>query len=284
MRQRAKKVLAILFLGFIVLFVVRFLYSFAVPVEDLRRPFRRVAERMEQSVSFSYKRAIASNLTQIAASAELFLAQGNVQLLEVFEKTGTLNSTTVRFDSDKKKLFEVIEKHKAKVKSQSGRGLCPARSLNVAIHVKAEAFDDMVENLKGVGELDSISVAKSDRTEEFRKLFARKESLEKHEKVLLKLRESQGTVEDFIGLEEKILDIQKEILSARIQLGDFTREESFCNVSYSLSEKKQPEAPELSLKGRLLHSLVWSIINYSFVVGAVLAALLVYKSIRVLKE
>ena len=279
--RNLKKVLAILFLGFVALVAARFVYSFRIPPEKLGGPRRSfVREIGEMSSNASYRSSSMSNLAQLYKGKGSIWDAGIVNLLEVFEKTAKMQSTTGAFDSDKEQAFTLARKHKATVKYEKASGLTPHRSLTVVFGVSADAFDDLLEELSKVGKLGAITVMKVERTQDVRSMFLKKQSLEKYVEALLKLRKVKGNVDEFIKLEEKILAIQREARSVALQLGDFTQEKSFCDISFSLSETKR--RAKYSLKLRLADAAAWSFARYMSVLCATVVIGLIYHSIVVL--
>jgi len=234
----AKKVLAVLVLGFVALVVCRFIYSFTIPVEKLGRVRRGITSGLGELESLSYKRSSMSNFAELSQSWDDLQQKGNIGLLEVFERTATLRSQTEAFESDKERVFGIITSHKATVKYEQGRGLAPGRSLDLGIAVSVAAFDDVVAALRTIGKPGSFAVTKKDRTQEFRTLFSTKQSQQKYVEALQKLRNVKGEVEHFVKLEKEILETQKAIESLGIQLGDFAQKESFCNITFSLWERQ----------------------------------------------
>ena len=277
-----KKLAALLLLGFVALVAARFVYSYRLPVGELADPRRAIKQEISDLGSIKYRSSNSNNLLTIAPSAEAFFAQGNIALLQVFEKTGQLQSATTDFDGDRAKLLAVLNDKKTIVKYERTRGLSPRRSIHVALAVKDDAFDGVMEGLKVIGELRFAQVTKADRTQEFRSLFAQKESLQKHLQALTRLRESKAKVDEFINLEGKILELQKQVHTLQIRLGDFATEESFSNIAFSLSETGQGAAYTNAL--RLVDAFIWSLARYCYVVFAGVIVYLCVLSVGVLRE
>ncbi len=70
--------------------------------------------------------------------------------------------------------------------------------------VEPDRFDALVEQLRELGEIRSISVQQKDRTAEFRRLNAQRQSLRKYLETVPKLRGGKvASVEDELKLEQK---------------------------------------------------------------------------------
>ena len=144
------------------------------------------------------------------------------------------------------------------------------------------AFDEVLGKLKSIGTVRSAMVTKTDRTQEFRTAYAKKQELEQHLEMLAKLRDAEGTVDDFVQLEAKILAVQKDVHELKIKLGDFMAEESFCNIAFALTEKGR--APAYSLTLRLFDAAVWSVGWYVRFLCVVALGLMAHLSVRVLRQ
>ena len=152
----------------------------------------------------------------------------------------------------------------------------------MALSVKSDTFDDTMGMLQKIGDIRSVVIAKKDMTDSFRSLHAKKGALLKYQEALSKLRTSEGKVEEFIKLEEKILVLQEDIRTLSIQLGDFAQEESYCNVAMALAEREG--AVQYSLKDRIGDVILWSIGKYFYLVCAIFVVYLVYVSVRLVRQ
>src|SRR5205085_4323232 len=105
----------------------------------------------------------------------------------------------------------VLAAHQATVFNEKDSGVAPARRLTLEIGVHPDRFEGLVDQLRQVAHLESVSVQQRDRTGEFRRLHAQRQSLKAHLEAVQKLRGRQNpTVEDELKLEQKIQDIEKE--------------------------------------------------------------------------
>src|SRR5262249_2734081 len=143
------------------------------------------------------------------------------------------------------------------------------RRLAMEIGVHPDRFDALVEQLRTIGRLESVSVQQLDRTGDFRRLHAQRQSLKKHLQSLLKLRGAKApSIEDTLKLEQRIQEIEKEMQSLGVQLGDLLGKESFYHIHLTLSEHKLGArfAFAASLPKRLLHAFLWALLWWGVLV------------------
>src|SRR5260370_606896 len=114
----------------------------------------------------------------------------------------------------------------------------------------------MVGELRKIGELSSINIDKVDKTNEFKELKAKRASLEKTRDALVSLKNKPGRIEEFTALENRILEIEEQIQSTGVSLGDYVQENEFCTVKLSL-EEKGAAAAGISFRHRAVVALAW---------------------------
>src|SRR5207302_1471841 len=154
------------------------------------------------------------------------LDKGDVDQISVHEKTAQIASGTTAFDDDALHVRKAVESHKATVFSEKSTGIAPGRSLVLGIAIHPDRFDALKDELSGVGQIRSIDAQQQDRTPEFRRLYAQRQSLKKHQEAILKLRGSgKLSVEEALKVEQRIQEIEKEIQTLGVQLGDLLGKE-----------------------------------------------------------
>jgi L-lactate utilization protein LutB len=77
----------------------------------------------------------------------------------------------------------------------------------------------MSTDLQKIGKLLSIQIDKSDKTNEYKDLQAKRVSLEKSHASLIGLKGHAAKVEELINLENRILELEKEIQTLGVHLG-----------------------------------------------------------------
>ena len=88
-------------------------------------------------------------------------------------------------------------------------------------------------------------------------LNAKKSSLEKIRKSLIELKNHTGKIDEFINLQNRILEIESELQDLGVLLGDFDEENEFCTVKFSLIEGR-PSVP-ISLLHRIKVAFEWTV-------------------------
>lgn len=84
-----------------------------------------------------------------------------------------------------------------------------------------------MEALRRVARLESVTVQQRDRTVEFRRLHAHRQSLKRHLEAVQKLRDAANpTIDDRLKLEQKVQDIGRELRSVGVHFGDFVGKDS----------------------------------------------------------
>jgi hypothetical protein len=100
--------------------------------------------------------------------------------------------------------------------------------------------------------------------------------LEKTLASLSELKNKPGAVADFIGLHDKILEIESRLQELGVDLGNFDSENEFCTVKFSLYEGTTA-AKKIEFPARMKVALEWTI-KYSAVlmVGLFIASLVTF--------
>ncbi|MCS7073454.1 MAG: DUF4349 domain-containing protein [Bacteroidia bacterium] len=180
---------------------------------------------------------------------------------EKYEKTAWLSLRTSQFEQDEKRIRTEIKQKDAVIQNENREGLTGKRLLQLAIGVPPAAFDTMVSILGSVGKLQSIEIKKEDRTNEFRKLNAKRATLEKTRTSLYELKSKGGRIEELIALENRILEIEGEIQQLGVSLGEFTSQKEYCTILLTLTERADTH---ISFLQRIKVALEWAVKYYGF--------------------
>jgi len=81
---------------------------------------------------------------------------------------------------------------------------------------------------------------------------------------LIELKSKGGKIDEFMQLENRILEIEQQLQDLGVSLGDFDDENEFCTVQFSLNEGKEIE---ISFIHRLKVALEWTIKFYLRLMG-----------------
>ena len=122
-----------------------------------------------------------------------------------------------------------------------------------------ENFDLLYNDLSAIGIVQAKQITKKDKTNEYKELHAKKSSLEKIRNSLIELKSKGGKIEEYMNLENRILEIEQDLQDLGVSLGDFDDENEFCTVQFSLSEGK---LVTISLIHRVKVALEWTIKFY----------------------
>jgi hypothetical protein len=211
-----------------------------------------------------------------------------------YEKVATVGQSTREFDNDRKAVMTSIESAGALVQYEQLQGLGRRRTLHLGIGVPPAKFDVFVEEMRKIGKLTQLSVVKNDKTNEYRQLRAKRESLEKALKTLVDLNSSGGSVDERLKVQARMSELEGKLQELGVALGDFDSENEFCTVKVTLTEAGAPAT--LSLSHRVFDAFVWSTgyfltltggflaLCIAFWLGAIVLSMLVRLSQRLARE
>jgi outer membrane murein-binding lipoprotein Lpp len=185
---------------------------------------------------------------------------GGAQATQKYEKTATLNARTDEFPDDENKLRQTTQAFGAIIQYEQKSGNPGHRDLHLMIGVRPELFDSFYVVAQGIGHIYVNSITKVDKTTEFRELNAKKASLEKALSNLTDLKNRAGSIADLVGLHDKILDIERQMQELGVELGNFSAENEFCTVRFSLSENAA--ARSISFARHLFDAFTWTVQYY----------------------
>lgn len=260
-----KKLAALAFLLFLALWVAGFLRTFAQSAAEA--PTVPTIPVKFSSISEEYGSSLrqTSNLAQMGlpkAPLPQVLDQVDIDQLKVYEKTGQISSGSTNFTDDEERVRKAIVTHKSVIFDEKASGIAPERKLSLGISVPPERFDSLLEELTHVGQLRAINVEQKDRTGEFRRLHAQRQSLKKYQEAILKLRvANKPSIDDALKLEQKILEIEKDIQTLGVQLGDLLGKEPFYNLFIAFQEYPSGSRLDrtLTVARRLESGFIWAI-------------------------
>ncbi len=172
-----------------------------------------------------------------------------------YEKVATLRGKSSEFEEDDARLKTQVKNFGAVIQYEQNTGNPGQRTLNLLIGVKPERFDSFYTEAQKIGQILSKSITKTDKTNEYLQLNAKRISLEKTRNALLELKSRGGQIDEYIGLENRILEIEGQLQELGVQIGDYDEENEFCTIRFSLYEG---ERKEISLAQRLKVSFEWT--------------------------
>jgi len=249
MKGKMRMVLFALGAGFVVLFGLRLLYGLlnSGPVATSVPSIGSGQREFE----FSKKNYASEKFLAPAANG----VQGH-NVDQKYEKVASVLSRTSAFDQDELRVRGATGKYHALVQYEQSSGLAGHRHLEMAVGVVPSEFDNIVEEVRQIGTLSSIRIDKVDKTGEYRNLIAKKASQEKARDSLLVLKGRAGSIDEMIHLENKLLEIESEIQTLGVSLGEYSQENEFCTIKLTLDESIT--SAQISVAHRIKVALIWA--------------------------
>lgn len=249
-KRRVKKLIGWLLLIFLILFVFRLIYGYTKKIDDNPKQ-----TQFFESIS-NVKRNYASKKYEVKSSNT---AQSPIKVDQKYEKIAEISTKSAEFDNEEKQAREQVENYKALIQFEQKSGNRGYRKLNLLIGVPPENFDNLYNDLVAIGKVQAKQITKKDKTNEYKELNAKKASLEKIRNSLIDLKSKGGKIEEYMQLENRILEIEQQLQELGVSLGDFDDENEFCTVQFSLLEGKEIK---ISFIHRVKVALEWTIKFY----------------------
>lgn len=211
----------------------------------------------EKTKRTAYEKTATDAPAQAAAAAPA--KTGEIK----YEKKGDVRTRSRSFENDEKNIRTQLNTFRCIIQHEQNSGRPGNRELYMQIGVPPEQFDSCFVFLKTIGKVQTADVTKTDQTSEYKNLEARRLSLEKTRESLIEFKRQSGRIEEFMNLQNRILEIEEELQSLGVQLGDFASENEFCTIQLSLVEGSGP-AP-VSLMHRLKVTFEWSVQYFCYI-------------------
>ena len=249
-KKRLRKVIFWLLIIFLILFIFRLIYGYTKTFDNTPNQtqfFESISNTKRNYASKQYK--VKSNTTN----------QSPVKVDQKYEKIAEINTKSSEFDKEEKQSRNEINKFNALIQFEQKSGNKGYRKLNLVIGVPPENFDSLYNQLIKIGTVQAKQITKKDKTNEYKELNAKKSSLEKIRTSLIDLKSKGGKIEEYMDLENRILEIEQQLQGLGVSLGDFDDENEFCTVQFSLLEGKEIK---IGLMQRIKVALEWTVIIY----------------------
>ncbi len=201
-------------------------------------------------------------------------AGGNISAADAqkYEKVATIGQSTQDYDADRARVDSLISSSGALTQYEQQQGLSGHRTLQLGIGVPPSQFDTFIADARKIAKVTFLAIVKTDKTNEYRQLRAKKETLEKTRKAFADMAASGGSVDERLKVQAQLTEVEEKLQDLGVTLGDFNTENEFCTVKLTLAEAGLPVSP--SLLSRAFHALVWTIEYFLLLAfGFVLAAL-----------
>lgn len=235
------------------MFVLRFIYGYAKYSDSSYTVFSDNDAVMESVRNY------ASDKIKVEKEG---LPQGSpASIDQKYEKIANVNSVSSKFEQDEKKIRDSIKNYNAVIQLEQKNGNPGKRELNLIIGVQPDKFETLYDEILKIGNITFRKITKTDKTNDFLKLNAAQTSLEKMRSSLLELKNRNGNIDEFIKLQNRILEVEKELQTLGVQLGSYDNLNEFCTVKFTLKESGKKD---ISFIQRIVVSLGWTI-KYYFV-------------------
>lgn len=254
-----KNKLLIFLTGFLLFFLFRLFYGYMYPRGFATNyGINQNQLDLEAGVARSGKMNIASK--KIVYQQD---AGQSVSIDQKYEKIASMETVSHNMPKDEKKVRELIDNSGSIIQFEKTSGLerQKNRVINLEIGVPPEKFDLMVNELKKIGKTVTLNIDKRDKTNEYKDLQSKKTSLLKVLNSLTALKNKGGKIDEYINLENRILEIEGEIQKLGVSLGEFDSENEFCTVALVLREQKA--VVSISFLYRVRIALQWSVKYYA---------------------
>ena len=248
--QKLIKAILVLFGGMLALFFFRLAYGYTKTIPAQNNIVQALESFSAPRKNYATKKYSQKGTTAIPNAASVD---------QKYEKIAMVNTKSTSFEEDETLLREQIKSKNALIQFEQKNGNVGQRRLQLQIGVPPDAFDALYQKLADIGTVQSKQITKKDKTNEYKELNAKKASLEKILRSLNELKSKNGKIEEFISLENRILDIQSQMQALGVDLGQFDEENEFCTIQFSMFEGK---IVKISFLHRVKVALEWTIKIY----------------------
>jgi len=249
-KKRLKKLFFWLIIVFATLFIFRLMYGYTKTFDDTPNQ-----SQFFDNISNS-KRNYATNKYEVKSSTT---NQSAIKVDQKYEKIAEIKTKSSNFEEEEKSSRGTIKKLDALIQFEQKSGNKGYRKLNLVIGVPPENFDALYNQLITIGKVQAKQITKKDKTNEYKELNAKKKSLEKIRTSLIELKSKGGKIDEYMGLENRILEIEQQLQGLGVSLGDFDDENEFCTVQFSLLEGKEIK---IGIMQRVKVALEWTVKIY----------------------
>ena len=264
-----RNTILIFVVGFLSLFLLRLGYGYWQYPNGVELPRTVVSSNIQQGWGFASglknyasKKIIRKSQTQVTA------ATGN----QKYEKVANIGLQSEKFDNVEESVRDLVKANQALIQFEERTGLKDRRVLRLAIGVNPDNFDSFVSKVQTFGKVTTLTINKSDKTNEYRELKAKRLSLEKARTALTELKQREGKISELIELEQQILNREQEIQQLGVSLGDFDTENEFVTVKLRLAERGKAALRNISIVERVFTAFVWTVKYYAMLWLGLLAA------------
>lgn len=237
---------------FLLLFFARLLYGYYYPHDSGANPGQSQAEFSGGRKNYASEKIGNKG----AGSGQIALPNQVNPLRQKYEKVATLSARTNQFEQDEATLKRKITAFQAVVQFDQNNGHDGQRVLQLLVGIPPGRFDSFYVEMQQTGRILNKQVTKTDKTNEYLQLNAQITSLSKTRDALLELKSRAGRIDEYIGLVNRILEIETQLQELGVQMGNYDEENEFCSVRFTLSEW---QSTHISLAQRLKVAFEWAV-------------------------
>lgn len=258
-----RRSIVIFIIGFIALFVLRISYGYVSQPNG--EPLTRYAGNTISNASWKFASGLRNYASAKLKQSRSVPVGGTIggSSDQKYEKIANIGLRSNKFDTHETDIRDHIKTNSALIQFEQRQGLKGNRLLRLAIGVNPDKFDQFVEKAQTFGTLTQLTINKSDKTNEYRDLQAKRGSLEKSRKALDELKKREGDIRSMVELEKQILSLEQKIQALGVNLGDFDSENEFVTVKLLLAEAKSAVLRNISFIKRALTAFVWTVGYYT---------------------
>jgi len=191
-----------------------------------------------------------------------------------YEKVGDIQASSRQYADDEKKVRAAIGSLQAVVQEEALVAESGVRRLRLTLGVPPAKFDAAMEALRTCGNIERFTTTKTDKTNDFLQLRAKKATLEKTRAALLELKTRGGDIGALIKAEQELLTTEGNLQSLDVQLGQFDPSHDFCTVHYALVEIPTRAAAQHPHWSNWFRAMSWASPVYAGVLAATVAGML----------
>lgn len=176
-------------------------------------------------------------------------AGGNAQLASLMEvprqvvKTGSLTVQVEAVDKGENQAREITERANGRVDRVESSDLAgPNPSISMTVRVPVGQFDDVMEDLEGIGVRMNKSVSAEDVTERIVDMEARLKIMLAQEDSLRKILAKSSSMENSLAVNRELMNLRGEIESMTAQRKSLASQAAFSTLNITLIQKATAEA------------------------------------------
>ncbi len=248
-KKRIKKIVFRFGILFLALFIFRFIYGYTKTIHQSSNEIS-----FFQSIS-EVRKNYASKKYQANASG----GHVNTQVDQKYEKVAEIRTKSSKFEAEEKSVRGKVSGFNALIQFEQKSGNKGRRKLDLLIGVPPQNFDSLYHHLTKIGKVQAKQITKKDKTNEYKELNAKQKSLQKIRASLIELKSKQGKINEYVELENRILNIEQQLQELGVSLGDFDNENEFCTIKFSLLEGKEVK---IGILQRVKVALEWTVKMY----------------------